>query len=53
MFFLQVGRTDHIELSPGPEFEKPLASKTISIPEEGLWGGLGAETEDLLWLTKE
>uniref|UniRef100_A0A8C8YRG1 Ciliosis and planar polarity effector complex subunit 1 n=1 Tax=Prolemur simus TaxID=1328070 RepID=A0A8C8YRG1_PROSS len=30
----KVGRTDHIELSSGPEFEKPLASKTISISEE-------------------
>uniref|UniRef100_A0A8C5V1M4 Ciliosis and planar polarity effector complex subunit 1 n=1 Tax=Microcebus murinus TaxID=30608 RepID=A0A8C5V1M4_MICMU len=28
------GGTDHIELSSGPEFEKPLASKTISISEE-------------------
>lgn len=29
---------DHIELSPGPESEKTLASKTISIPKEGLLG---------------
>uniref|UniRef100_H0X6U7 Ciliogenesis and planar polarity effector 1 n=1 Tax=Otolemur garnettii TaxID=30611 RepID=H0X6U7_OTOGA len=30
----KVGPVDHIELSSGPEFEKPLASKTISISEE-------------------
>ncbi|KAK7810657.1 hypothetical protein U0070_012783 [Myodes glareolus] len=30
----KVGRVDHMELSSGPEIEKPLASKAISISEE-------------------
>ncbi|XP_053448023.1 ciliogenesis and planar polarity effector 1 isoform X2 [Nycticebus coucang] len=30
----KVGPVDHIELSSGPEFEKPLTSKNISISEE-------------------
>ncbi|CAO2592405.1 Ciliogenesis and planar polarity effector 1 [Lemmus lemmus] len=32
----KVGRVDHMELSSGPEIEKPLASKAISVSEEGL-----------------
>lgn len=38
MVFLQVESVDDIELSSGPESEKTLASKPITISKEGLWG---------------
>lgn len=38
MVFLQVESVDDIELSSGPESEKTLASKAITISKGGLWG---------------